>query len=120
MSILSIAIVGGGASGWLAANHLGLALKGRSPKVSITLIESPDVPTIGVGEGTVPMIRKSLQAFGIEETALFRRCDASFKQSIKFINWRHRTPGSEMSAFHHAESLWCGSQRLLARRARKG
>ncbi|QYJ91541.1 tryptophan halogenase family protein [Shewanella halotolerans] len=101
MSILSIAIVGGGASGWLAANHLGLALKGRSPKVSITLIESPDVPTIGVGEGTVPMIRKSLQAFGIEETALFRRCDASFKQSIKFINWRHRTPGSEMSDFHH-------------------
>ncbi|MXR70344.1 tryptophan 7-halogenase [Shewanella sp. JBTF-M18] len=101
MSILSIAIVGGGASGWLAANHLGLALKGRSPKVSITLIESPDVPTIGVGEGTVPMIRKSLQAFGIEETALFRRCDASFKQSIKFINWRHRKPGSEMSAFHH-------------------
>ncbi|QYJ96222.1 tryptophan 7-halogenase [Shewanella alkalitolerans] len=101
MSILSIAIVGGGASGWLAANHLGLALKGRSPKVSITLIESPDVATIGVGEGTVPMIRKSLQAFGIEETALFRRCDASFKQSIKFINWRHRKPGSEMSAFHH-------------------
>ena len=101
MSILSIAIVGGGASGWLAANHLGLALKGRSPKVTITLIESPDVPTIGVGEGTVPMIRKSLQAFGIDETALFRQCDASFKQSIKFINWRERAPGGEMSAFHH-------------------
>lgn len=50
MTIKTIAIVGGGTSGWLAANHIGLVLK-DNPELSITLIESPAIPIIGVGEG---------------------------------------------------------------------
>ena len=86
MTIKKIAIVGGGTDGWLAANHLGKALYKRSD-IAITLIESPDIAPIGVGEGTVPDIKKTLASFGISETDFIRQCDVTFKQSIKFVNW---------------------------------
>lgn len=86
MKIKRIAIVGGGTAGWLAANHLGFELR-LDPEVAITLIESEDVPIIGVGEGTVPLIKRSLQKFGISEADLIAECDATFKNGIKFSNW---------------------------------
>jgi len=86
MKIKNIAIVGGGTSGWLAANHLGSEFK-ADQEVNITLIESPDVPTIGVGEGTVPYIMKGLKKFGISEAELLYSCDTTFKQGIKFVDW---------------------------------
>ncbi|MGL5360996.1 MAG: tryptophan 7-halogenase, partial [Shewanella sp.] len=76
MQITKVAIIGGGTSGWLAANHLGRILKERSG-LSISLIESPDIPIIGVGEGTVPSIRQSLQSFGISETDFIKSCDVT-------------------------------------------
>ena len=100
MDIQKIAIVGGGTAGWLAANHLGKVLQHR-PGVSITLIESPDIPTIGVGEGTVPAIRRSLQSFGISETDFIRQCDVTFKQSIKFCNWLDKARHGEDNFYHH-------------------
>lgn len=99
MNIQSIAIVGGGTAGWLAANHLASALVGSN--ISITLIESPDIPTIGVGEGTVPAIRKTLQSFGISETEFIKRCDVTFKQSIKFQNWLDKTRHGDNNGYHH-------------------
>ena len=45
------------------------------------------MPTIGVGEGTVPSMRNSLQKFGISESDFINECDVTFKQSIKFVNW---------------------------------
>ena len=86
MKINHIAIIGGGTAGWLAANHLGAELR-LDPSVRITVIESPDIPTIGVGEGTVPAIKKSLRKFGISEAELIVSCDATFKLGIKFENW---------------------------------
>jgi tryptophan halogenase len=86
MKIKRVAIVGGGTAGWLAANHLGVELS-RDPDVEITLIESKDIPVIGVGEGTVPRIKETLQKFGISELDLLASCDATFKQGIKFANW---------------------------------
>ncbi len=86
MKIRNIAIVGGGTAGWLAANHLGRELIG-DPEIQITVIESPDVPIIGVGEGTVPSIRNSLQSFGISELEFISACDVTFKQGIKFVEW---------------------------------
>ncbi len=100
MSIKKIAIVGGGTAGWLAANHLGKALV-NNPDISITLIESPDIPPIGVGEGTVPMIRKTLASFGISETDFIQQCEVTFKQSIKFVNWRAKEKNQAAHAFHH-------------------
>lgn len=99
MKIKRIAIVGGGTSGWLAANHLGSALSADSD-IEITLIESPDVPTIGVGEGTVPYIMKGLKRFGISEAELLVNCDATFKQGIKFVNWMNEECHGENHYYH--------------------
>jgi len=105
MAIKNIAIVGGGTAGWLAANHLGTELS-KIDGITITLIESPDIPPIGVGEGTVPTIRESLKKFGISEGEFIRTCEVTFKQSIKFVNWmdedhhKNKYPDQE-NAFHH-------------------
>ncbi|MFC3096103.1 tryptophan 7-halogenase [Alteromonas sediminis] len=99
-SIVRVAIVGAGTAGWLAANHLGRTLCNR-PEVQVDVIESPDVPPIGVGEGTVPNIRNTLRQFGISETEFIRRCDVTFKQSIKFVNWLDRSKHGEGNYYHH-------------------
>ncbi len=88
MKINNIAIIGGGTAGWLAANHLGRELI-NDPQIQITVIESSDVPIIGVGEGTVPSIRNSLQSFGISELEFISACDVTFKQGIKFVEWNN-------------------------------
>lgn len=100
MRINRIAIVGGGTAGWLAANHLGRVLSGN-PEISITLIESPDIPVIGVGEGTVPAIRHSLQQFGISETDFVNSCDVSFKQGIKYVNWLDKGKHGLNNSYYH-------------------
>ena len=89
--ISRIVIVGGGSAGWLAAAVIAAEhCDGTSddPPVSVVLIESPDVPTIGVGEGTWPSMRTTLQRTGLSETQFLRECDASFKQGTFFRNWR--------------------------------
>jgi len=100
MTIKKIVIVGGGTAGWLAANHLGKVLNNKN-NISVTLIESPDIPPIGVGEGTVPQIRQTLLSFGISETEFIRTCDVTFKQSIKFVNWMDKEEHGEGNFFHH-------------------
>lgn len=81
-------IVGGGSSGWMAAAYLDAALNRNGLKVAdISLVESPDVPRIGVGEATVPSVNHILAVIGIEEREFMRRVEGTFKQSIKFVNW---------------------------------
>ncbi|QTN26949.1 tryptophan 7-halogenase [Rhodoferax sp. AJA081-3] len=100
MTINHIAIIGGGTAGWLAANHLGFELR-LDPSVKITVIESPDIPTIGVGEGTVPAIKKSLRKFGISEAELIVSCDATFKLGIKFENWLDASVHGHGHCYYH-------------------
>src|SRR5690606_7680129 len=88
-----IVILGGGSAGWLtagviAAEHSSARHGGTSAfKIKITLIESPNVAPIGVGEGTWPTMRATLKKIGVSETEFFRECDASFKQGAKFAKW---------------------------------
>lgn len=96
-----ILIVGGGTAGWLSACHLAKKLSGPDGGVKITLVESPDIPTIGVGEGTVPAMRQSLQYLGISETDFIRECDATFKQSIKFVDWMRDRGDGTPNYYHH-------------------
>lgn len=108
MKIKRIAIVGGGSAGWISANHLGLELS-RDPEVEITLIESKDIPVIGVGEGTVPLIRNSLQSFGISEVDVLMYCDATFKTAIKFANWMStETYGKDNFYYHTFDAPYPG------------
>jgi len=79
-----IVIVGGGTAGWLAA--CTIAARAEAP-LSVTLIESPDIPTIGVGEGTWPTMRRTLERIGIGESDFLLACDASFKQGSRFDGW---------------------------------
>lgn len=83
----TILIVGGGTAGWMAAN----ALIEAWPSAHITLIESDDIGTIGVGEGSTPYLRHFMQRIGCQEDAWMNACDATFKTGISFVDWS-RTP----------------------------
>lgn len=89
-NLSKIVIVGGGSAGWLAAGLIAAKYEGRSSDqgLSVTLIESPDIKTLGVGEGTWPSMRRTLQRIGLKETDFINQCDASFKQGTEFYNWR--------------------------------
>ena len=83
-----VLIVGGGSSGWTAAAYLNAALNvGDQQFAEISLVESPDVPRIGVGEATIPNINQVLAVIGIDEADFMKAVDGTFKQSIRYVNW---------------------------------
>lgn len=84
----SIVIVGGGTAGWLTASLLAGRLD--TNKVSVCLVESPDVPTIGVGEGSTPQIVQCLRALGIKNSEWMPACKATRKMGIRFEGWGRR------------------------------
>ena len=101
-----IVIVGGGSAGWLTAGLIAsehIARSGRD--VSVTLIESPDVKTIGVGEGTWPTMRSTLQKIGLSETEFLTECSASFKQGTKFVGW---VTGDDNDSYYHPFTVPAG------------
>ncbi|NNC57950.1 MAG: tryptophan 7-halogenase [Woeseiaceae bacterium] len=89
-SIKKVMIVGGGTAGWLTAAIIAAHHKSDKPdRLQVTLVESSDIPTIGVGEGTWPTLKNTVQQIGIKEHDLFEHCHAGFKQGGKFIDWVH-------------------------------
>lgn len=96
---MKIVIVGGGSAGWISAIYLDRVLNGtRGPKhYPITLIESPQIGRIGVGEATVPTLLFTLAEMGVGERDFLRAADATFKQAIKFEQWR----ADPMQAYYH-------------------
>lgn len=99
--IKHITIVGGGTAGWLTANLLsaffGIQKNGAPDQMRISLIESPNIPTVGVGEATVPSMSRALQQTGISETDFFKTCNASFKLGVDFANWNVDADGKPFS-----------------------
>jgi len=83
--IRSICIVGGGTAGWMAASLLSTVLS--SNQIKITLVESPDIDTVGVGESTIPDIRDFLRACQIDIKTFVRETCATFKLGIRFEDW---------------------------------
>jgi len=81
--INKITIVGGGTSGWMTA----AALVNRFPDKDITLVESENIPTIGVGESTVQIFRQYTNIIGLADEEWMSKCNATYKLSIDFTNW---------------------------------
>src|ERR1700733_3037582 len=84
--IKRIAIVGGGTAGWMAASMLARALPDRG--YAITVIESPDIGTVGVGEATIPPFIELLRFLEINEADFVRHTQSTYKLGIKFKDWR--------------------------------
>lgn len=83
--IEKIVILGGGTAGWMTASYLAKML---GETTSITVLEAPSIPKIGVGEATVPNLQTVFFDFlGLTEKDWMPECNASFKMGIKFINW---------------------------------
>jgi tryptophan halogenase len=88
-----IVIVGGGSSGWMSAATMIKAF----PDKEIVLIESPDYPTIGVGESTLGQITSWMNWLGIDDKDFMPKTDAVYKMSIKFNDFYKKDSGG----FHY-------------------
>jgi len=84
--INNVVIAGGGTAGWMAAAALS-SLIGN--KIKVTLIESDDIPSVGVGEATIPPLLTFHRLLKIDEQEFMKACQATFKLGISFENWRN-------------------------------
>ncbi len=102
--VQSVAIIGGGTAGWMAA----AALARQLPKtMALTLVESDAIGTIGVGEATIPAIRRFNQILGIDEAEFLKATGGTFKLGIEFVDW-----GGLGQSYTHAFGMTGGRPEL--------
>ena len=111
-----VVIAGGGTAGWIAAAALA---KHIGPLIDITLVESDEIGTVGVGESTIPTTRTFHQYLGIDEREVMRATQSTFKLGISFEDWARKGDryihsfgtvgrGTWLADFHH---FWLEAQR---------
>ncbi len=116
-NVQRVVIAGGGTAGWIAAAAL---VKQLGPLLDITLVESEEIGTVGVGESTIPTSRTFHNFLGIDEQAFMRATQASFKLGISFENW-----GRDGERYFHSfgtigrASTWMGEFHHLWLHARE-
>ena len=108
--ISQLVIVGGGSAGWMAATTLSNVL---GPACQITLIESDQIGTVGVGEATIPPLQMLHRIMGVDERAFMRESRSTFKLGIEFVGWgrkdhryfhpfgHYATPFDDMPLYQH-------------------
>jgi tryptophan halogenase len=97
-----LVILGGGSAGWMSAAFLDRSfnLPGRR-RLPITLVESPSIGRIGVGEATIPTLVQFTHRLGIDEPTFMKRTQATFKHGIEFLDWN----GRDSRYFHPFQAL---------------
>ncbi len=93
---LHFIILGGGTAGWMAANLL--VQKWSSDQVKVTLIESPEIGIVGVGEGSTPTLKRFFQLIDVTEKQWMPHCNATYKVNIRFDEW---SPASGINSYGH-------------------
>ena len=93
-NINNVVIVGGGTAGWMTA--LALASVFDREQISVTLIESDQIASVGVGEATIPEIAAYNDLVGIDENEFLSFTNGTFKLGIEFKNW-----GKEGDSYMH-------------------
>lgn len=91
-----IVIVGGGTAGWMTANLLAHHWRGQN--IAISLLESPEIGIVGVGEGSTPTLKRFFQELEIPDEAWMQRCQATYKLNIRFADW---SPQSGLASYSH-------------------
>jgi len=94
MQSKKMVIVGGGTSGWMAA--AALSHNDSFKQWQITLVESDNIGTIGVGEGSTPYLQRFMSMLGFDEKQWMKQCDATYKTGIEFSQWN----GDNKHYFH--------------------
>ncbi len=100
-----VVIAGGGTAGWIAAAALAKLLE---PLIEVTLVESDEIGTIGVGESTIPTARTFHQLLGIDERAFLRETSSTFKLGIAFEDWARPGDRYVHSFGQNGRSTWMG------------
>ena len=96
-TVKDIVIVGGGTAGWMAATYIAKSLNFG---VNITLIESPSLGPIGVGEATIPTIKTEFfDRLGISEEEWMPKLGGTYKLGIKYVNWK--TPPAKGGDYYY-------------------
>jgi flavin-dependent dehydrogenase len=95
--IRSVLVVGGGTAGWLSAAYLHRAL---GKNVTVTLVESPNIPRIGVGEATVSTLKNTMAFLGFDESDWMPHVGATYKTAVRFEQW-NRPVSEGREHFYH-------------------
>ncbi len=94
---LRIVILGGGTAGWMAACQMARAW----PQATVTVIESPEIGIVGVGEGSTPQLRAFFAQLGLSDADWMPKANATYKAGIAFHGWSSRPGfGSYFHPFH--------------------
>jgi 2-polyprenyl-6-methoxyphenol hydroxylase-like FAD-dependent oxidoreductase len=86
---LRIVILGGGTAGWMTAIYM--QHQWRNKNIEISLVESPDIGIVGVGEGSTPSLKNFFDDVEIQESDWMPRCNATYKVGIRFDGWSSET-----------------------------